>query len=596
MSAEKGSSRIPLPPLQTQNLPGDVVGGDVKFDGSELNSKITPLSVKTQHVYVDCTAVFNDEVGIDVENGSTSSSNDLSAVCSMDRAVVKGGEGLGGQTAYSGGVTSGKSLSNSLSAVNVVVRVRPEGRSEVGSSSVVSTVHQGDVHQVVLNDPSRDGPNPFTVQVDAALPSSSTQADVFNVVGWPMVDHCMDGFNSTIFAYGQTGSGKTHTMMGDIQDEQQAGLIPRVFARLFEAIRSKSGEDGEEGTTYSISCSFLEIYNEEVTDLLNTSSTNLQIRDGDVKRGVYVQGLSTHRVECLADVLQLIAEGSENRKIASTELNERSSRSHSVFTATITWEGTRAGVKTIRSSKLNLVDLAGSERVGKSGATGEQLVEARSINKSLSVLGRVIGRLMDKQGGGGGNVHVPYRDSKLTFLLQVRFGDLLRRAASCIMVSSRLLLFTVCLTRVSMTLQESLGGNSKTAVVATVTPSACSAGETYCTLVFAAGAKKIKCRAVVNEDQMRRDSMNEEMIRALQEENTRLRAELDESRMEAEMAESARSSVDMQNDQSEKVQALERELEEIRMLFDQNSAVRSFGFALIRSWYELFAHLRSERE
>jgi kinesin family protein 15 len=255
--------------------------------------------------------------------------------------------------------------------------------------------------------------------VDAALPSSSTQADVFGVVGWPMVDHCMDGFNSTIFAYGQTGSGKTHTMMGDIEDEQQAGLVPRVFARLFEAIRARAS-DGEDDS-YTISCSFLEIYNEEVTDLLHTSSTNLQIRDGDVKRGVYVQGLSSHPVASLADVLRLIAFGSENRKIASTELNERSSRSHSVFTATITWEGVRAGVKTFRSSKLNLVDLAGSERVGKSGATGEQLVEARSINKSLSVLGRVIARLVDKQVGGGGNVHVPYRDSKLTFLLQVRF-------------------------------------------------------------------------------------------------------------------------------------------------------------------------------
>lgn len=123
-------------------------------------------------------------------------------------------------------------------------------------------------------------------------------------------------------------------------------------------------------------------------------------------------------------------------------------------------------------------------------------------------------------------------------------------------------------------MQESLGGNSKTAVVATVTPSACSAGETYCTLAFAAGAKKIKCRAVVNEDQMRRDSLNEEIIQALREENVRLRAELDESRVEAELAESMRSSVELTKDHHEKVETLERELEQIRMLFDQNSAVR----------------------
>lgn len=120
-----------------------------------------------------------------------------------------------------------------------------------------------------------------------------------------------------------------------------------------------------------------------------------------------------------------------------------------------------------------------------------------------------------------------------------------------------------------------MGGNSKTAVVATVTPSACSAGETYCTLAFAAGAKKIKCRAVVNEDEMRRDSLNEEMIRALREENALLRAELNESRVEAEMADSLQSSMEMTRDHSEKVEMLERELEQIRMLFDQNSAVRS---------------------
>lgn len=414
MSVDKGATRIPLPPLQTQVFAGEV--GEAGQDGNdELNLKITPLSVTTQHVFVDCTNGFGAESEFGAKRASTSSSNEIAARSSTDRS-----HSCSLSTGVEVASASVKSMSaGPLSSVNVVVRVRPLRAAEAGSSSVVSTVNQGDVHQVVLSDPSRDGSGPFTVQVDAALPSSSTQADVFGVVGWPMVDHCMDGFNSTIFAYGQTGSGKTHTMMGDIEDEQQAGLVPRVFARLFEAIRARAS-DGEDDS-YTISCSFLEIYNEEVTDLLHTSSTNLQIRDGDVKRGVYVQGLSSHPVASLADVLRLIAFGSENRKIASTELNERSSRSHSVFTATITWEGVRAGVKTFRSSKLNLVDLAGSERVGKSGATGEQLVEARSINKSLSVLGRVIARLVDKQVGGGGNVHVPYRDSKLTFLLQVRF-------------------------------------------------------------------------------------------------------------------------------------------------------------------------------
>ena len=470
----------------------------------------------------------------------------------------------------------------STSRVKVVVRVRPVDASV---KTCVSTHKVSDgatsAAQVQLHDPSRDV-QPFAVNVDAALPPSAGQEDVFHVVGWPMVDHCMDGFNSTIFAYGQTGSGKTHTMMGDLlpPDERgggadlNAGLIPRVFARLFEAM----GEAAVAGRQRNVlvECSFLEIYNEEVTDLLNPSSTNLQIRDGDKNRGTYVQGLSAHRVVCLEDVLRLIGVGSEHRKIASTELNERSSRSHSVFTATISWEkaagkddqaagagaGAAAGKRVV--SRLNLVDLAGSERVGKSGATGEQLVEARSINKSLSVLGRVISRLVEKQereeraeragDASTTTTHVPYRDSKLTFLLQ-----------------------------------ESLGGNSKTAVVATVTPSVCSAGETYCTLAFAAGAKKLTCRAVVNEKKDRSGGLvSEEVIKelnALREENARLRVELEEGRVEAEMAVGealARRSADddrFLKDQQERVEALERiealerELEQTRMLFDQNSQV-----------------------
>jgi len=207
------------------------------------------------------------------------------------------------------------------------------------------------------------------------------------------------------------------------------------------------------------------------------------------------------------DVLCLIGAGSVNRTMAATKMNERSSRSHSVFTATIeSHERTESGRIKKKFSKLNLIDLAGSERVGKSGATGEQLTEAKSINRSLTVLGRVISALVDQQKSK--SIHVPYRDSRLTFLLQ-----------------------------------ESLGGNSRTAMVATVTPSAESAGETYCTLAFAAGAKKIKCRAVINED---RGSDT----KALQEENTRLRQALREAR---EMPE-------VQGD----LAALQRELDQTR--------------------------------
>lgn len=216
------------------------------------------------------------------------------------------------------------------------------------------------------------------------------------------------------------------------------------------------------------------------------------------------------------DVLSLISSGSINRTMASTKMNERSSRSHTVFTATIEAHRRLAsGANSVRFSKLNLIDLAGSERVGRSGATGEQLTEARSINKSLTVLGRVITALVDRQKKP--SMHVPYRDSRLTFLLQ-----------------------------------ESLGGNSRTAMVATVTPAADSAGETYCTLAFAAGAKKITCRAIINED---RGSD----FKALQAENTRLVQEIEELRA--------------QKSSSQNISLLERNLEQSRALFDQNNVV-----------------------
>lgn len=412
-------------------------------------------------------------------------------------------------------------------SVKVVVRVRPRIEGEGRGDAVVELFGEEDHAGVVLHD--LNGREPYAVRVDHAMGMDASQVDMFDVVGWPMVDHCMDGFNSTIFAYGQTGSGKTHTMMGSScrdaetgELDREAGLIPRVFDALFAAIEEREGacksqgEDAGESVRYCVKCSFLEIYNEEITDLLDPSLTGLQIRDGDEKRGVYVQGLSENEVLNADDVLKLIQAGSQNRSIAATRMNDRSSRSHSVFTATIeAHQKLPNGMTAVKFSKLNLIDLAGSERVTRSGVTGEQLAEARSINKSLTVLGRVISALVERQRKS--SVHVPYRDSRLTFLLQ-----------------------------------ESLGGNSKTAVVATVTPAADSSAETYCTLAFAAGAKKIKCRAVVNED-VGAD------VKALQAENARLLAAL-EAKTSNAVTESA-------------VELLERELEQIKMLFDQNSSV-----------------------
>lgn len=413
---------------------------------------------------------------------------------------------------------------NSEDTVRVIVRIRPLSDREESTaatssaitsnstavSSPFSIVHaQGD-STVVLEDPTR--PEPYAVTVDQVLDAESTQECMYAAAGSPMVQHCLAGFNTSIFAYGQTGSGKTHTMLGDLGRGNDGtnrlspgcGLIPRVFEALFAAIAER--EQMQRCTTagtlrYSVKCSFLEIYNEEVTDLLAPSSTGLQIRDGDLKKGVYVQGLSETEVLNADDVLTLIAAGSENRQMAATRMNERSSRSHSVFTATIeSHERTPAGVLHVRFSKMNLIDLAGSERVGKSCAHGQQLTEAKSINKSLAVLGRVISALAERQRRP--SVHIPYRDSRLTFLLQ-----------------------------------ESLGGNSRTCIVANVTPAADSASETYSTLAFASGAKNIRCRAVVNEDRSG-DS------RALAAENARL---------------------------GKLVQEMQQQVEQSQALFDQNN-------------------------
>lgn len=420
--------------------------------------------------------------------------------------------------------------------MRVIVRIRPLNDGELSvehnqqrAVTVDSTLRPpGKV--VTLVDPARGGEHnivPYSVAVDHVLDESCTQQDVFFAAGLAMVDHCMAGFNSSIFAYGQTGSGKTHTMLGDIPLTSnsdgglspQCGLIPRVFDALFDSIAKRERDGGT--LQFSVKCSFLEIYNEEIIDLLSLqpSASGLSIRDGEAQsKGVFVQGLSERQVLKASDVLSLVLQGSERRRQCATAMNERSSRSHSVFTATIeAQERSPSGVLHVRQSKLNLIDLAGSERVGRTGARGDQLTEAKSINRSLAVLGRVISALVERQRRPSANTHIPYRDSKLTFLLQ-----------------------------------ESLGGNSKTCIIATVTPAQDSASETYSTLSFAARAKKIRCKAVVNEDRSVVDA------KSLSLENERL------VQIIAELQEKSVNKVE--------VEQLQQQLEQARSLFDQNNA------------------------
>ncbi len=435
-------------------------------------------------------------------------------------------------------------------AVRVVVRVRPPGARDARAAPAVAT--RGG-REVTLSEPGRA--EPFAAAFDAALGAGAGQAEVYAAVGASAVRHCLGGFNATVIAYGQTGSGKTHTVLGDEAAlagggggagadlgaaglPPGAGLAPRIFSALFAAL----GEAAAAGGRHSVRCSLLEIYREDVLDLLAPGGGPLAVRDGDAARGVYVEGLS--EVECgsAAEVLALLARGAAARRSTATAMNDRSSRSHCVLTAAVAATAPPprgGGLPAVRRSKLNLVDLAGSERVGRSGAKGEALTEARSINRSLAVLGRVAAALGERQrrGSGAGATagaavagsatdrggHVPFRDSKLTFLLQ-----------------------------------ESLGGNARTAVVACVAPGADSASETFSTLAFASGARRLRCRPVADEG-------GAGSPRALAADNARLRRLVAELRAGGVGGEATAGGAASPSE-------LRQQLEEQRELFDQNNA------------------------
>jgi kinesin family protein 5 len=266
------------------------------------------------------------------------------------------------------------------------------------------------------------------------------------------VKDVLNGYNGTIFAYGQTASGKTHTMEGVIGEPSLQGIIPRIVNDIFNHIYSM-----EENLEFHIKVSYFEIYLDKIRDLLDPTKVNLAVHE-DKNHAVYVKGATERFVSCPEEVLEVIEEGKSNRHVAVTNMNEHSSRSHSVFLINVKQENLENQKKL--SGKLYLVDLAGSEKVGKTGAEGTLLEEAKNINKSLSALGNVISALAD-----GNKSHIPYRDSKLTRILQ-----------------------------------ESLGGNAKTTVVICASPASYNEPETKSTLDFGKRAKTIKNVVAVNEE------------------------------------------------------------------------------------------------
>ncbi|XP_047216718.1 kinesin-like protein KIF13A isoform X2 [Girardinichthys multiradiatus] len=379
--------------------------------------------------------------------------------------------------------------------VKVAVRVRPMNRREIELNT--KCVVDMEDNQTVLHPPpsntkgeNRKQPKVFAFDHcfwsmdESNVPKYAGQEVVFKCLGEGILENAFQGYNACIFAYGQTGSGKSFSMMGN---GEQPGLIPRLCCSLFERVHKEENE----AHTFKVEVSYMEIYNEKVRDLLDPkgSRQSLKVREHKVL-GPYVDGLSQLAVTSFEDIEVLMSEGNKSRTVAATNMNEESSRSHAVFSIIVTQTlyDLQSGNSGEKVSKMSLVDLAGSERVSKTGAAGERLKEGSNINKSLTTLGLVISALADQSAGKGKAKFVPYRDSVLTWLLK-----------------------------------DNLGGNSKTAMIATVSPAADNYEETLSTLRYADRAKRIVNHAVVNEDP------NARIIRELREEVEKLRVQLSQA-------------------------------------------------------------------
>ncbi|KAL1138706.1 hypothetical protein AAG570_008768, partial [Ranatra chinensis] len=341
--------------------------------------------------------------------------------------------------------------------VRVVARVRPLSQKEV-EANYISIVSVNRINgTVTVKNPSASSQElPKVFAFDVVFGVDSKQMDVYNETARPIVEKVLAGYNGTILAYGQTGTGKTFTMEGVNTEPELRGIIPNSFAHIFGQI-AKANEE----TKFLVRVSYYEIYNEEIRDLLGkNSNVKLEVKERpDV--GVFIKDLSTYIVNNADDMDKIMTMGNKNRIVGATAMNAESSRSHAIFSITV--ETSVLGLDNqqhVKMGRLHLVDLAGSERQSKTGSVGQRLKEATKINLSLSTLGNVISALVD-----GKCTHIPYRNSKLTRILQ-----------------------------------DSLGGNSKTVMCATVGPASYNYDETISTLRYASRAKKICNRVRINEN------------------------------------------------------------------------------------------------
>uniref|UniRef100_A0A915MQ61 Kinesin-like protein n=1 Tax=Meloidogyne javanica TaxID=6303 RepID=A0A915MQ61_MELJA len=377
------------------------------------------------------------------------------------------------------------SSSSGNECVKVVVRCRPLSSSEQaqGHNCCVNVDSKSGI--IELTNPQCPDEPAKCFSFDSAFDLNSKQLDVYDEAVRPIVDSVLQGFNGTVFAYGQTGTGKTYTMEGpsgigkNIASDQR-GVIPNSIDQIFQHIAQSPPS-----LQYLVRASFLEIYQEEIRDLLDKSGgtgKRLELKERpDV--GVYVRDLSSFVTQSVEEIEHVLKVGHSNRSVGRTNMNEHSSRSHAILVLTVeSSEIGPDGQPHIRVGRLNLVDLAGSERQSKTGSEGQRFREATKINLSLSALGNVIAALTDQQSS-----HIPYRDSKLTRLLQ-----------------------------------DSLGGNSKTVMIANIGPASYNYEETLSTLRYSSRAKQIQNKPIINEDP------KDALLREFQEEIARLKTLLEQ--------------------------------------------------------------------
>ena len=391
-------------------------------------------------------------------------------------------------------------MSNDQSSENIkcIVRCRPLNEKEKGLGTKCITISADS--KVVIVENKNDKLASGKYAMDRVFPEDVTQEEVFQEIGEPILQSFIGGYNCTIFCYGQTGAGKTHTMMGPLDQLYETnspshGLIPRIINYLFNENEKVNniitGGNSEKCKNIKISTKIcvMELYQESIIDLLskndpketkNDKNNELKIKE-DPKKGMFVQGITEVEVKNAKEAKDLILTGLKSRHVAATEMNAESSRSHLLFSIYVTtsYINPRGGAVS-KSSRLHLIDLAGSERQKKTKAQGERIKEACMINKSLSTLGNVINALVENYDGK--NKYIPFRDSKLTYFLK-----------------------------------DSLGGNSKTTIVANISCSLIQMNETISTLKFVQRAKMIKNSATLNMSV-------QENIEALQEEIKKLRA------------------------------------------------------------------------